>query len=201
MSKININEILTEINELADDLTAPVSSTPATPVQDQFDGAEIDGSDVVEPPVATGESNATEMLAAKTKISRAFDVLKDAFNDFQDQIVDSIELSGDNDILQAVDALSNSVTSLQQAITPTQAAPVMDYQGFDANLPVDALDDNIPEDDFEFESDDTEGEDEDQDGLGEDELEKNFDDEAQVDIDSELDKEIEDELEDELEDE
>lgn len=197
MIKKLIKEINEEINGLSDNVGT---------VQDQFDGAEIDGTDAIipEPTPVQGESNATEMLAAKTKISRAFDVLKDAFNDFQDQIVDSIELSGDNDILQAVDALNNSVTSLQQAITPATAQSpaqplAMDYQGFDAEIPPETDEDglDIPEDDFDFESEDEESEDEDENGLGEDELEKNFDDAAQVDTgDDELDKEIEDELED-----
>ena len=146
----------------------------------------------------------TKSKSFSLAISRAFDVLKDAFNDFQDQIVDSIELSGDNDILQAVDALNNSVTSLQQAITPATAQSpaqplAMDYQGFDAEIPPETDEDSldIPEDDFDFESEDEESEDEDENGLGEDELEKNFDDAAQVDTgDEDLDKEIEDELED-----
>lgn len=200
-TQVNLKKILKEINELADDVMS-------APVEDQFDGAEISADNAIlpqtpAPEMANAESSATEMLAAKTKISRAFDVLKDAYNDFQDAIVDSIELSGDNDIFQAINALSDSVTALQQAITPSEAqslAPI-DYQGFDTELPPETdefdLSADIPEDDFDFESEDEESEDEDENGLGEDELEKDFDDEASLDIDDEtdeLDKEIEDEI-------
>lgn len=173
-------KLIEDINEFADDLET---------VEDQFNGAEIDMNDTVIEP-----QNATEMLAAKTKISRAFDVLKDAFNDFQDQIVDSIELSGDNDITTAIDALANSVTSLQQAIAPQAAKSTpfeMDYQGFDAEP-------EIEEDEFDLSNDveDFENSEKDENGLGDDELEKNFDDEATIktDLDDELDAEIEDEL-------
>ena len=197
---------MSDIRKLVEDINEFADSMEATPVVDQFDGAELDDSNLAttnNAPLA--DNNATEVLAAKTKISRAFDVLKDAFNDFQNQIVDSIDLSGDNDILQAVDALTNSVTSLQQAISPEPVADTglepVDFQGFDAEIPTEtddlALDNEIEDDELDdFDIDDL-GDDEentDENGLSDDELEKDFDDNAKVDFgdeEDELDKELE----------
>ena len=190
----DIRKVVEDINEFVDDMEA-------TPVVDQFDGAELDNSNLTTSNAPLEDNNATEILSAKTKISRAFDVLKDAFNDFQNQIVDSVELSGDNDILQAVDALTNSVNSLQQAITPASVSNVglepVDFQGFDADIPTEeddlALDDEI--DDTDFDIDDLgDEEDADENGLSDEDLEQDFDDTAKVDFgdeEDELDKELE----------
>jgi hypothetical protein len=78
--------------------------------------AEIDMVDDFEVPPVVGEVSvgATDTLEAKTKISRALDVLIKAVEDFKNETITDIEFIGDNTLLASIEGLDEEIKSIQQ---------------------------------------------------------------------------------------
>lgn len=147
----SINELVASEEEIAD-------------VQDTT--VDIDDT-TLEDTVEIIDYSTTDKLDAKTKISRAFDVLKKAFDDFQTDIVEDIEISSDSDILRAVEELEASFDNLGNAIAPKE-----DEQ------PEEVIDQEVEQEvEVSDESDEDEG------------LEQDFDAEATIDFSNVEDEE------------
>lgn len=112
---MSLKKLVESINELV------ASEEEITDVQDTVD---IDDA-TLDDPVGLVDYSTTDKLDAKTKISRAFDVLKKAFDDFQTDIVEDIEISSDSEILNSIQDLEVAFTNVENAIAATpQPEPV-----------------------------------------------------------------------------
>lgn len=152
----DIRAIVEEINSLTEDEFV-----------DEFD-AEISDTILDEPAV---QVSATDELDAKTKISRALDVLCDAIEDFKNATVGEIDLVTNADLNVTIEGLDGKINDIRAALNGE--APVQDIEpAIDDELP--ALTDDI--------IDEPEQQEEDEEIADEDLEDIVFDDEAELDL-------------------
>ena len=92
---MELKKLIEEINRLTED-----------ELIDEFDTEEIN-SDI--------EKDITSELNARTKISRALDVLKEAIEDFKDVVLEELDLFEDSDLsgcLECLDDVTDDITSI-----------------------------------------------------------------------------------------
>ena len=107
---MDIKKLIEEINTLAED-----------ELIDEFEGI-----DVPHEPIEMPEPfDLTSELNAKTKISRALDVLIDAIDDFKNSITEEIDLIQDADITSCFELLDEVVSQIQDAISGNNARDIM----------------------------------------------------------------------------
>lgn len=132
---MDVRKLIEEINALTED-----------ELVDDFDDIEVSDFELTDEPKV--EENTTESLDAKTKISRALDVLADAIEDFKNATVSEIDLVTDADLNVSFESLDGVVSEIRSALNgntqPVVEEPVMDVE------PVDELkDEDSGEEDFE----------------------------------------------------
>lgn len=119
-----------------------------------------------------------DKLAAKTKIARALEVLKDAIDEFKDATVEKVDLLKDDELMGAIEGLDLAVTTIENNLNPE--TDILDNPlnaPFKDELPVEDEEETEEATDDEEELDlGTEEEDE------EDEEEHDFDAEASLDL-------------------
>jgi hypothetical protein len=153
----DIRAIVEEINSLTEDEFV-----------DEFVDAEISDAVLEEP----AQHSATEELDAKTKISRALDVLCDAIEDFKNTTAGEIDLVTNADLNLTIEGLDGKINEIRSALNGE--APVADIvPEVEDQLP--ALTDDIIDSDEEL------GE-EDEENIDSDIEEIVFDDEAELDL-------------------
>ena len=145
---MDIKKLIEEINLLSEDELVDEFETPTI----------VDDVIVEERPSLTNE------LEAKTRISRAFDTLKDALDYFKDITAEELDLVQDSLLNSSIEQLSDDVWAIESCLH---------------NDPTDSkVDDNI-EDEVEI-NDDIEDKEVEEDEETEEEV--SFDDEAQLDL-------------------
>ena len=139
--------------------------------------AEIDMVDDFEVPPVVGDVSigATDTLEAKTKISRALDVLIKAVEDFKNETITDIEFIGDNTLLASIEGLDEEIKSIQQNLVSMGAiaepAPIIaPEEPMETELNVEPI-----ESDEEVSEDENDEDDEDDEDFI-------FDDEAELDL-------------------
>lgn len=157
---MNIKELIEEINRLAED-----------ELIDDFEETEIsDDSFANEEPV---EKDLTSELSAKTKISRALDVLIDAIDDFKNSVTQELDLIQDADLTASFELLDEVTSQISSVISGNDQSilPVSE---------IEPEDEEVPSEDEEIEDD-------------QEDEEIDFDAEAELDLfsneDNEQDKE------------
>lgn len=100
----DIKKLVEEINSLVED-----------ELIDDFDNVEVSDAELIEdePNFEPSANNATEELGAKTKISRALDVLSDAVEDFKNDIFTELDLINDSDFSVLVENLGNIIQDMR----------------------------------------------------------------------------------------
>ena len=99
---MNIKKLVEEINRLAED-----------ELIDDFEGI-----DVPNEPVAMPEPfDLTSELNAKTKISRALDVLIDAIDDFKNSVTQELDLIQDADLTASFELLDEVTSQIRSVIS------------------------------------------------------------------------------------
>lgn len=155
---MNIKELIEEINRLAED-----------ELIDDFEETEVsdDSFANVEPRDLTSE------LSAKTKISRALDVLIDAIDDFKNSVTQELDLIQDADLTASFELLDEVTSQISSVISGNDQSilPVSE---------IEPEDEEVPSEDEEIEDD-------------QEDEEIDFDAEAELDLfsneDNEQDKE------------
>jgi hypothetical protein len=150
----DIEKLIEELNGLLEDEL--VDSFDDVEVED----AKLDNTSNPEP------RDRTEELDAKTKISRALDVLVSAIDDFKNSTTEVIDLANDSTILSQIESLDDAIKGIQDSL---------DGKGELANPP-EEIEDNEDEELEEVPEEDKSEEDK------EDEEEFDFDDEASLDL-------------------
>lgn len=151
---MNIKELIEEINRLAED-----------ELIDDFEETEIsdDSFANAEPRDLTSE------LSAKTKISRALDVLIDAIDDFKNSVTQELDLIQDADLTASFELLDEVTSQIRSVISGDD----------NSILPVSEIepeDEEVPSEDEEIEDD-------------QEDEEIDFDAEAELDLFSDEDNE------------
>lgn len=93
-------------------------------LKDDFENVEVTDTDLHEPP--TTEVNVTDELDAKTKISRALDVLKKAVDDFKNTTVEEVDLLKDSELLNKIANIDGILATIETILTgkePEEAEP------------------------------------------------------------------------------
>lgn len=94
-------------------------------LKDDFENVEVTDADLHEPP--TTEVKTTDELDAKTKISRALDVLKKAVDDFKNTTVEEVDLLKDAELLNRIANIDGIITAIETILTgkeePEEAEP------------------------------------------------------------------------------
>lgn len=80
-------------------------------LKDDFENIEVSDTDLHEAP--TTETNTTDELDAKTKISRALDVLKKAVEDFKNATVEEVDLLNDSELLNKIEDMDGILTTIE----------------------------------------------------------------------------------------
>lgn len=149
---MNIKKLIEDINLLSED-----------ELIDEFEAPAVIDDIVVEDEVVEEKSSLTNELEAKTRISRAFDTLKDALDYFKSITAEELDLVQDSLLNSSIEQLSDDIWAIESCLH---------------NDPVDSkIDDNI-EAEAEI-NDDITDEINDEDEVEE---ETSFDDEAQLDL-------------------
>jgi hypothetical protein len=122
-----------------------------------------------------------DKLAAKTKIARALEVLKDAIEEFKDASVEKVDLLKDEELLGAIEGLDLAVGTIEKNLNPE--SDILDNPlnaAFKDELPAEDEEEEAEEtaDDEELELGTEEEDEEDE----EDEEEHDFDAEASLDL-------------------
>ena len=147
---MDIKKLIEDINLLAED-----------ELVDEFETPVVD--DVV---VTEEKPSITSELEAKTRISRAFDTLKDALDYFKDITAEELDLVQDSLLNSTIEQLSNDIWAIESCL---HNDPVKDTE--------EVVDEIEVEDDIE-----------DEDNVEEEEV--SFDDEAQLDLFNDEDSDI-----------
>lgn len=84
-------------------------------LKDDFENVEVTDTDLHEPP--TTEVKTTDELDAKTKISRALDVLKKAVDDFKNTTVEEVDLLKDSELLNRIANIDGIITAIETILT------------------------------------------------------------------------------------
>ena len=104
---MDTKQLVEELNSLIED-----------ELVDDFEDVEVSDNHLSEEPEKEPEPrNITDELDAKTKISRALDVLISAVDDFKNAISTEIDLVADADFHNLTEELDNVILSMQNAIT------------------------------------------------------------------------------------
>ena len=103
-----VKQIIEEINSIVEDEFV-----------DEFIGAEIAPEELVEPADST-----TDELNAKTKISRALDVLVDAIDDFKNVAVAEMNLIDDADLGVSIEGLDSAIFEIRSILNGQEAVKV-----------------------------------------------------------------------------
>ena len=104
---MDTKQLVEELNSLIED-----------ELVDDFEDVEVSDNHLSEEPEKEPEPrNITDELDAKTKISRALDVLISAIDDFKNAISTEIDLVADADFHNLTEELDNVILSMQNAIT------------------------------------------------------------------------------------
>ena len=96
-----IKQIIEEINSMVED-----------ELVDEFVGAEIAPQELVAEPI----DSTTDELNAKTKISRALDVLVDAIGDFKNIAVEEMNLIDDADLGVSIETLDSAILEIRSVL-------------------------------------------------------------------------------------
>lgn len=147
----DLRKIIEEINSLAED-----------ELVDEFEDVEITDTEL-EPT----NDNLTDTLEAKTKLSRALDVLKGQVEDFKNSVIEDVDLINDTTITTSFEALDNILKDIADSLGANKEE---DKDVFEVEA-----DEEIVEDDTEEEK--------------EEDVEVDFDDEASLDLFNLEDKE------------
>jgi hypothetical protein len=147
----DLRKIIEEINSLAED-----------ELVDEFEDVEITDTEL-EP----ANDNLTDTLEAKTKLSRALDVLKGQVEDFKNSVIEDVDLINDTTITTSFEALDNILKDIADSLGANKEE---DKDVFEVEA-----DEEIVEDDTEEEK--------------EEDVEVDFDDEASLDLFNLEDKE------------
>ena len=115
----------------------------------------------------SSDENITDQLNAKTKISRALDVLKEAVDDFKAAVVEELDLIADAELSTTIESLDDITSKITSILTGENSVR-------EDNEPVNAEEEPDREDEETEETTSPEEEDED--------VEINFDDEAELDL-------------------
>lgn len=104
----DIKKLVEEINSLVED-----------ELIDDFDNVEISDAELIEdePNFEPLANNTTEELGAKTKISRALDVLSEAVEDFKNDIFTELDLVNDSDFSVLVENLDNLIQDMRNNLS------------------------------------------------------------------------------------
>ena len=84
---------------------------------DDFDDTEINNDSFTDIDEPVSDVSVTDELDAKTKISRALDVLKDAVEDFKTTTAEEIDLVKDANISMAIEQLDSTINTMTQELT------------------------------------------------------------------------------------
>ena len=100
----DIKKLVEEINSMVED-----------ELVDDFDNVEISDAELIEdePDFEPLANNPTEELGAKTKVSRALDVLSEAVEDFKNDIFTELDLIKDSDFSVLVENLDNLIQDMR----------------------------------------------------------------------------------------
>ena len=112
------------------------------------------------------DENMTDQLNAKTKISRALDVLKEAIDDFKSAVVEELDLIADAELSATIESLDDITLKIASILAGENSAE-------EDNEPVNAEEELDREDE---ETEETPAPEEDED------VEINFDNEAELDL-------------------
>lgn len=99
---MNFKKLLEELNKLSED-----------ELVDDFEDVEVSDEHLDTPE----EVDTTKELDAKTKISRALDVLKDAIEDFKSATIEELDLISDADLTASFEQLDTITSDIQNIIT------------------------------------------------------------------------------------
>ena len=110
----DLRRLIEEIDELVD----KVEETSEDEMEEGLDDNMFD--EVVDP---LEHDNTTELLNAKTKISRALDVLKDAINDFKTMVVTQIDLIEDAELSAQMEALDKVIMDMSNTLVSEPVQP------------------------------------------------------------------------------
>lgn len=147
---MDIKKLIEDINLLSED-----------ELVDEFEAPVVTDDIIIEDEVTEEKNSLTNELEAKTRISRAFDTLKDALDYFKNITAEELDLVQDSLLNSSIEQLSDDIWAIESCLH---------------NDPVDSkVDDNI-EAEAEINDDVEDLEDE------EAEEEVSFDDEAQLDL-------------------
>lgn len=135
-------QIIEEINSMFED-----------ELVDEFVGAEIAPQELVGEPA----DSTTDELNAKTKISRALDVLVDAIGDFKNVAVEEMNLIDDADLGVSIETLDSAILEIRSVLNGKEAGipeeqpmePVMEEP---AEEPAEEEAEDIEEIDFDDEA-------------------------------------------------
>lgn len=108
----------------------------------------------------------TDILDAKTKISRALDVLKKAVDDFKFNTISDVDLIDDSDLLLAIETIDNKIGEIENKLDPSantreteiqmepeiQEEPEMDSEPNDEENADSEEDEELEEVDFDAEA-------------------------------------------------
>lgn len=114
----------------------------------------------------SSDENITDQLNAKTKISRALDVFKEAIDDFKSAVVEELDLIADAELSTTIESLDDITAKITSILTGENSVK-------EDNEPVNA-EEELDREDEETEEATAPEEDED--------AEVNFDDEAELDL-------------------
>ena len=160
---MEMKELIRQLKRIDEDLTEDTIEDTIEPQQAPEMKTElVDGMSIA------------DKLAAKTKIARALEVLKDAINEFKDASVSKLDMLNDNGLISAIETLDLAVTSIEQALAPEQ----IEDGGTGLNA---AFADELPDEPIEEPAEETEEEDE-EDAEDEDTEEADFDSEAEFNL-------------------
>ena len=130
---MNIKKLVEEINRLAED-----------ELIDDFEGI-----DVPNEPVAMPEPfDLTSELNAKTKISRALDVLIDAIDDFKNSVTQELDLIQDADLTASFELLDEVTSQILSVISGDDKSilPASEIEPEDEEIEDDQEDEEIEDD-------------------------------------------------------
>ena len=137
---MDTKQLVEELNSLIED-----------ELVDDFEDVEVSDNHLSEEPEKEPEPRKiTDELDAKTKISRALDVLISAVDDFKNAISTEIDLVADADFHNLTEELDNVILSMQNAITGEHLKGANSQEELE-EVPEDEKVEEEPEEEISFE--------------------------------------------------
>ena len=137
---MDTKQLVEELNSLIED-----------ELVDDFEDVEVSDNHLSEEPEKEPEPrNITDELDAKTKISRALDILISAVDDFKNAISTEIDLVADADFHNLTEELDNVILSMQNAITGEHLKGANPQEELE-EVPEDEKSEDEPEEEISFE--------------------------------------------------